>query len=518
MAILNRIVDVSEGRLRGTPAGNPEYTIFRGVPYAKAPVGEYRWRGAAAPDKWDGVRDAIEFAPIAIQQYLDETDAKSVNPHAKMYRKEFYPVDFPMDEDSLYLNVWTPTLNPDAKLPVMLWFHGGGFSGGYSYEMEFDGEAFCHRDVILISASYRLGVMGFFAHPELSAKCPNKVSGNYGISDAIQCMKWLRENVASFGGDPENITIFGQSAGGAMVQCLLTSPRAEGLFQRAIVHSAGGINALHDFTLAEMEELGVKICEKLNLTISDLFALPAQEAADLITAAFRELMPGKIGFTPVVDGFLLDMQPGEKIYEGKNHNVDIISGSVSGDGGLFAPVRATTKAEFDAALVRLFGDMADEYKSLFAVETDADVPTAMENLMRASAKLSPLAWAKVRSENGRAIRTFYFDRDLPGDDNGAFHTAELWYVFGTLNRCWRNKEGHLTDGDFSLSRAMTDYWANFAKTGDPNGKGLPVWPEYTKETPLTMMMNEARIEATDMSDDVVSQGVAELLIKKVSRK
>lgn len=245
---INRRVRVSEGELEGCPAGDQSITVFKGVPFAEPPIGDLRWRPATAKNPWNGIRKCDHFAPAAPRASVMKGD---------FYQKEFYADNVLVDEDCLYLNIWTPDVDDTAMLPVMIWFHGGGYINGYSYEMEFDGESFCHRNVILVTVAYRLGALGFFAHPQLSAESAYGISGNYALTDCLQALQWLKKNIKVFGGNPENMTIFGQSAGAGIVQCLCTSPKSKGLFAHAILQSGGcGLNTLgYALTVREAVQL-----------------------------------------------------------------------------------------------------------------------------------------------------------------------------------------------------------------------------------------------------------------------
>lgn len=457
------------GLVSGVQGNNPSFTVFKGIPYARPPVGEYRFRAPVDPEPWEGELVCDRFAPAVIQELGS----------FGIYQKEFYPEPKVISEDSLYLNVWTPAGSENEKLPVMMWIHGGGYGGGYSYEMEFDGEAMCKRGCILVSIAYRCGTLGFFAHPKLSERCPMKVSGNYGMLDQIQALKWTRENIGAFGGDPDNITIFGQSAGGMSVQSLLASHLCRGMFKRAIVQSAGGLNDLdRTRTMAEKEQLGEKVLAELGWTFEELFTRPAVEVSEKIFEAARRISGTILPMQPCVDGYALNDSPGKCIAKGDiPEGVSIMTGSVSGDGGLFAR------------------------------GIPMDDPNR-EELVHIASYSAPAAWAKAYALTGRdPIYTYYFSRNLPGDNNGAFHSAELWYVFGTLFRCWRPFKGY----DFELSNMMADYWTNFAKTGNPNGEGLPAWPVYTSANPLTMCFADDGIEARN----IIKGGLDEKLIDAI---
>ena len=503
---INRTISVEEGILEGVPAGDPAFTVFKSIPYAKAPVGQYRWREAVPAEKWKGIRKCDVFPDISIQ---------NAHPMGSFYQKEFFPGAVPMSEDCLYLNIWTPDTSGMQKLPVMFWIHGGAFIGGYSHEREFDGEAFCQRGVILVTIGYRLGALGFFAHPELSARCPIKVSGNYAITDCIQALKWIRSNIVKFGGDPSKITIFGQSAGGAMVQSLLTAPQSKSLFARAIVQSAGGINTLGNAqTLREAEKLGIEVCEKLGKSVAQLFALGGADVNAAISRALSEIKGPGLHFSPVIDGCYQLKAAGTTIAAGDHHDVDIITGSVSGDGGLFGGQPVKSIAELEQEMRSTYGIYADKYLELFNVKSADDLPALSDARKKAGSMISPRGWAFAEIKNDRKpLYIYYFDRKMPGDDSGAFHAAELWYIFGTLDRCWRSMEPGFVMGDYALSRAMSDYWANFAKTGDPNGITVPKWPAFTNDAPVTMYLSEREIKPKDMSGDRITDGMVALQLE-----
>lgn len=480
-----RTVKTQTGYVEGVPCGNPSYTVFKGIPYAQPPIGKHRWKAPIDPEPWEGVRKCDKFASISIQRKIQP---------GEFYQKEFFPVvDVPMSEDCLYLNVWTPALNGDERLPVMMWIHGGAYMGGYGHEMEFDGEAFCKRGVILVTINYRLGALGFFAHPELSEIDPHRVSGNYGILDQIQALKWIRQNIAAFGGDPDNVTVFGQSAGGGAVQALISSPLSKGTFHKAIIQSAGSIKTLGgDLMLAEAEKSGLDVCNRTGKSLHELMNMPAEELSDLIVQALMPTVGSmhRLTLAPNIDGYVLPDSPGKTIAYGKNHDVSIMTGTVAGDGPLF--------------------------ELLFNVQTDADPMRVQTTRLKAYSLLPPRAWAKAHLRMGRKPAfIYYFDRDIPGADRpGAYHSSELWYIFGTLGRCWRPMEAV----DYKISLAMTDYWTQFAKNGDPNGEGLPAWPAFTAENPVTMRFNENRIEAEDMGGDPIADGILELFLEQVYGK
>lgn len=423
---------VKQGRIAGVEKGG--YTLFKGVPYAKPPVGELRWRAPQEPEPWDGIYQADKWPCRSMQEI-----------HADpFYDKEFYDepgYQTPVSEDSLYLNIWTPAKGAGEKLPVAFWIHGGAFMGGFGHEKEFDGAAYCKRGVILVTINYRLGPIGFLAHPWLSeenrAEGNPAVSGNYGILDQIAALKWVRENIKAFGGDPDNITVFGQSAGCMSVQTLVSSPLTKGMIAKAVLQSGVGLS--YDHTLAKAELEGVQFAA--NAGVNSLEEMRALTFEQVMTAAGPIIMKGfptmELPYTPAIDSVVLENGYDTAMEQGKIHDIPYMAGSTMND--------IATELEEVAR-----GNLGKVYEGC-------------------------QKWGQELLNNGRAPAwLYYFVRQLPGDDAGAFHSCELWYMFGTCGRCWRP----MTERDAALSENMVDYWTNFMKTGDPNGGGLPRWDPY----------------------------------------
>ena len=419
---MDTTVVTKQGAVAGVLSQDGQTVIFRGVPYAQPPVGELRFCRPQAHAPWEGVLDCKEFGPRCPQADLTAMD---------FYSKEFYDEMVPPEsEDCLYLNIWTPaSAAPGDHLPVLFWIHGGAFMHGCGTEKEFDGEGFAKKGVILVFINYRVNVFGFFAHPELEKENPEGVSGNYGILDQAFALNWVRENIAAFGGDGTKITLAGQSAGCMSVQDLISSPLTKGMVQGAILQSGGGLRALHATPSKEqLWEISQKLMEHLGVsTLEELRQVPALKLRD---AAYAVSGPG-LGWTPHQDGWLLPASVDELAESGAIHDIAFMIGSTGNDiGG--------------------------------------------ETLLQESGA----RFCQNQLDLGRKPAYFYFfNRKLPGDDAGAFHSCELWYEFETLGRCWRPWE----DCDRELARVMSGYWANFAKAGDPNGEGLPHWEPYRQE-------------------------------------
>ncbi|MCR5709154.1 MAG: carboxylesterase family protein [Bacteroidales bacterium] len=431
----NPVLTVEGGRIQGVATATPGVTVYKGIPYAAPPVGGLRWKAPQPVVPWDGVRTCDTFGAPAWQ-----------NPHTPGgYTEEFFfDGDPEFSEDCLYLNVWTPAAGkPQAKLPVTLWVHGGGYMAGWGSEPEMDGEEWARHGGILVTFNYRLGLLGFLAHPALSAENPEGLSGNYGMLDQIAALKWVRANIAAFGGDPDRITLMGQSAGAMSVQTLVTSPCSKDLVARAIIQSGGGISErslLGRATLADAEASGKAVMDWAGL--GTLEAMRAADPKEFLTLAWRyaaETHQAAVGImAPVIDGNILPEPFGEAALNGRIADVPyMIGGTLDDMAGLAGGID-----RFCAA----------------------------------------------REAAGNVAYAYQFARRLPTDGRpnvleGAFHSSELWYMFKSLRFCWRP----FTKGDEALAEQMVTYWTRFADTGNPDGKGAQTWTPCTAESPLYMV-------------------------------
>lgn len=444
-------VQIDTGKIAGTTGTSPEVRAFKGIPYAAPPIGEYRWRAPQPAAAWSGVRGATEFAQRCTQ------GGPGVNATAP-----------PTGEDCLYLNVWTTAASADERRPVMFWIYGGGFFGGAGSEARYGGEGLAKKGAVVVTFNYRLGSLGFFAHPELSAESPHGVSGNYGMLDSIAALQWVQRNIAAFGGDPNNVTIFGESAGANMVAALVGSPVAKGLFHRAIAQSGQwmGMGMARMGTLARAEEVGAKaLADFGGKSIEELRAKPAQEI-------FANIRGGNL----VVDGYLIPEDLSLTFAAGRQNSVDVLVGS-NKDEGTFFPQPGLTAEQFKASARQKYGVLAESFLQLFPAESDEQ---AMESYLASFS--DEAAWgmrkfAEAQARLGNKAYLYYFTQVPPSPPDrpsrGATHVAEISYMFNNLapNLAW-------TDVDRKLADTMSSYWVNFARSGDPNGPGLPAWPVY----------------------------------------
>ena len=477
-----RQVTVKNGRVEGLPASDPCVTAFKGIPYAAPPVGQNRWRAPQPAADWSGVLKAYDFGPGCMQRDTGK-------PHLAIYKKEWgMDPDTPMSEDSLTLNVWTPAKSPEEKLPVFLWFYGGGYTTGMSCEKELDGERLARRGIVVVSANYRVNVFGFLAHPELTAEAPDAPT-NFGFLDQRLANLWVKENIAAFGGDPDNITIGGQSAGGGSVLSQLTSPLTKGLFQRAIVLS--GVSqmayltpALRSVTLAQAEQRGVEFFDALGVkTLEEARALDADYICDVY---FQK----GLFFMPPIDGVFQVGHHHELFMNGQCDVKPILLGR-TGDEFPAAPA-VKTPEELRSFAADYFGDDAPEFLRL----VDAEHGTMDEILSRArfpSFEYTIRLFGEMKRLTGEKtpMYCYVFDPEMPGDDAGTFHSSDLWFWFETLAKCWRP----FTGKHYDLARQMCNYWANFIRSGDPNGpdadgREMPRWAPYTADTPCRMLLGD----------------------------
>jgi len=455
-------VRVDGGLVRGTLEGG--LTVYRGIPFAAPPVGDLRWRAPQPAVSWDGVRQADSFAPSCMQ---------GGNPPSGK------------SEDCLYLNVWTPAESSDDRIPVLVWIYGGGFGGGSTALPVHSGEKLAARGVLLVSVAYRVGQLGFLAHPELSAESPNQVSGNYGLLDMIAALQWINENIAAFGGDPNQVTIFGESAGGIAVSMLSASPLANGLFQGAISQSGGSFGPPRT-TLFPGENVKL-LSDAEQAGVAWSASAGAASLAELRELDAASLPGGRDLSWPIIDGWALPDDQYE-LYEAGNYNDTPILVGYNSDEGLSFPGGDTPEAHIAAARTR-YGPFADDLLEAYPVGATT-VPRSARNLARDAAfGWHTWSWARLQARTGDSNAYFYyFDQhpdyaqDSPQAGRGSPHGQDVAYVFQHLDP----DNPRVTESDLEISDAMATYWTNFAKYGDPNGAGMPEWPAFSDDNPVLM--------------------------------
>jgi para-nitrobenzyl esterase len=449
-------VKVRQGWLRGRQ--HEDHASFLGVPYAAPPVGELRWRPPQPAAGWPGVRDALAFGPDLPQ---------AANPRLRAARQA---------EDCLYLNVWTPSLEADAALPVMVWVHGGGFTGGSGSDQRSDGARLAREGVVVVALNYRSGLFGFLAHPALSRESARGVSGNYGLLDQLAALAWVRENIDSFGGDPSRITAFGVSAGSASLSLLLACPQAHGAFDRAILHSPGAGRPLA--TLPEAEEAGLR----LGAGIAQLRALSAGqvlEATALLNPAVRGLTTPRV-LRPIRDGWLLPEDERPAFQAGRMQAMPLIVGSNTDEGTLLTrawPIDSL--AAWRGQVEHNFGPAAMEAAVLYRARTDGEARAAVAQMF-ADTQFNYGTRLLAQCMARREPRTFkyLFTRRRPHQADGPHHGEEVTHAFGNVDAAPPGAPPDFDAVDEALSAAMRGYWAAFAAHGDPNAAGLPHWDAY----------------------------------------
>jgi para-nitrobenzyl esterase len=459
---------------------------FLGIPYAAPPVGELRWKPPVPPAKWTGVRKAVEFGAHCMQG--------PVYGDIKFH-------DAGGSEDCLFLNVWTPAKASETKLPVMVWIHGGGFQAGSTSVAREDGEQLAQQGVVVVSTNYRLGIFGFLVYPDLAKESGRNSAGNYGLLDQVAALQWVRQNISAFGGDPASVTIFGESAGSFSVSALMASPLAKGLFQKAIGESGAAFFSagLAFEPLAVREEKDLKLVSStLGIqSVSELRAVPAQK---LLDSFFKPGGEHNFAFDPDVDGYFLPESVPAIFAAGKQNDVPLLAGWNHDEGSfdvVFNPQKPTVDS-MKATAQKEFGAKAAEFLRLYPAETDAQALRSMEDFAGDRfIAWSTWRWMQAQSKTGKQpVYRYRFDLAQPADPNGpqlgAFHSSEIEYVFGQLdskaNVQWR-------PSDRQLSAQMQKYWANFARSADPNGEGLPKWPAYSSADGWQVMYLGEKSEA-----------------------
>ena len=462
---------VETGWVTGVPAADPRITAYRGIPFAAPPVGENRWRAPQPASPWEGERLCYSFGPMSMQ-------APHMSGDIGLYEKEWLcDPQCPMDEDCLYLNVWTPAMSENERLPVLVWYFGGGLMVGAPNEMEFDGERLARRGIVVVTVNYRTNVFGFLAHPDLTREAPDAPT-NFGHLDQQFATRWVQRNIAAFGGDPQQITIAGQSAGGGSVQAQLTSPQNEGLCQRAIIDSGLFINPyLHWMPptrpMEEAERQGIEFLKLLGVST-------IEEARKLSAVYVRDkMLESKEVFGRVIDGQFCVDDPWRLLMQGKCLPVPVLTGWTKDEFHMAFP--DVSGEEKEKRLHAAFGEYAGEFQRLCGDDGQPGTlaSRSMVNLVEAACR----TLAQVRTAMGMKTYVYAFEPSIPGDNAGCFHSCDLWFFFETLAKCWRPFKGK----HYDLARQMCNYWADFIKRGDPNGldadgETMPYWMESGART------------------------------------
>ena len=468
------VVRTEDGLVSGIQTPTPGVMAFKGIPYAAPPVGDLRWRAPQPHKKWDGFLKADHFCENCMQPTHDEQANPPNVMRKSVWTKPFLIPKGHLSENCLYLNIWTAAKSSSERRPVIVWIHGGAFTSGSGSVPLYNGEALAKKGVVFVTINYRVGLFGFLALPQLSRESSHHTSGNYGLLDQIAALKWVKKNIAAFGGNPNNVTIDGQSAGSFSVNYLVASPLAKGLFERAIGESGASMvpNPIINVPdLQTAEQNGLKFMKMANAsTLAQLRKMPADSLQKI--SGF---------FWPDIDGYVLPEKV-EKIFsEGKQNDVPTLTGWNVDEGTAFSIYSKTLTAEaFKKQIHKIYGDEAAKVLKYYPAKTDAEAAQSQYALTRDYLFATQnYTWANLQSKTGNSkVFLYTFDRKLPARGPykffGAFHSGEIAYALDNLkylNRPWQPVDRKLAD-------IMSSYWVNFAKTGNPNGKGLPEWPVY----------------------------------------
>jgi para-nitrobenzyl esterase len=475
-------VKVTGGSVEGVPAKDPSITAFKGIPYAAPPVGNLRWRAPQPVVAWPGVHKAGKFGNSCIQKVVYER---------KPWTYEFMSHN-DISEDCLYLNIWTPAKSSKDKLPVYLYIHGGGDIEGSGAVPVYDGEGLAKKGIVVVNLNYRLGIFGFFMHPELTAEAPYHASGNYAELDIIAALKWIKENIAQFGGDPARVTIGGQSAGSRHVFKMTTTPLAKGLFCGAIIESGVHVSVITEdaSTLAEGEKRGVEfMAAKGTNSIAELRRLSWQEIFDPLPPSSSKT-PVPTFRSDVIDGYVFPVSAREIYEQGKLNDVPVLTGLNRHDNTGPVPHPDITLDAFKEQAQKRYAEATGQFLKLYPAASDDEAKAALSQSTWDSNRTGFYLWSVWRAKTAKTkVFTYFWDHALPGPDvekYGAFHTSEVPYALNTLYM----SERPFTGADQKVADTMSSYWANFIKTGDPNGAGLAHWPSTSEQPGMTMEVGD----------------------------
>ena len=456
----DRPIQIETGLISGIAGVDQAVTVFKGIPFAAPPVGDLRWRAPQPPQAWKGVRKADEYCKSCIQaltrKYMPWT--------------EEYMIGNEVDEDCLGLNVWTAAKTNEEKRPVLVYIHGGAYTGGSGEVLLYNGESLAKKGIVVVTVNYRVDIMGFFTHPELTKESPNNSSGNYGLLDHIAALKWVKQNISAFGGDPDNVTISGQSAGAASIHYLTASPLAKGLFHKAIAQSGPWSKNRSGLNLEEGEKKGIAFATEWDK--QSLKELRVMDALDLLEKSSQDFGNR---FLPIVDGWVLPKSVTEQYADGDQNDVPMLMGLNADERSSNATYGKISAEDFIANARNRYGEKADEYLTMYPASTDTVAGESQKQSFRDSGLANMGVWADFRSQTGSSKDFLYFfDRITPWPEfpqYGAFHSSEMPYVFNNqhlIDRPWESV-------DADLAEIMSSYWVNFITSGNPNGEGLPEW-------------------------------------------
>ncbi len=494
------VVTVAEGQLTGVYTGDGAVEVYAGIPFAKPPVGELRWKEPQPPEPWEGVRACDTFAPASMQQQslpIVDSLTRMVGYHTFRF---FDPSDnyvMPVSEDSLYLNIWKPAGKLE-NAPVLFFIHGGSLTGGQTWYSEYNGESLARRGIIVVNCAYRLNVFGYYANAQLAEESENGTTGNYGLLDQIRALQWVNDNIAAFGGDPKQITIAGESAGASSVNALCVSPLAKGLFRYAIAESSGITTKKPYHTFRSLESamnMGDDILAEFGVsTVEELRSVPAEKLVN--TRHTNSAM--------TVDGYAITKQPYLTYESGENNEEKLLNGFNAHEADVFTFMRKVNAEDYVESLRAVLGDYAEEGAALYPpepmdpdyalaiVEQGGDAKGSYDKIISAAwFNYSHYNWSRLLSRQGKTVYEYYFTKENKG--LSANHGGEMPYAYGNL---FRHKWLY-TDEDNALSDTMQAYWVNFVKTGDPNGAGLPEWETFNDAPDRVMELGDT----VGMTDD-----------------
>jgi para-nitrobenzyl esterase len=469
------VVQTSAGKLEGISERGT--VSFKGIPYATPPIGDLRWKPPLPPKPWSGVRKADAFSPGCIQRQDFERLPWSIE----------FMLQGPISEDCLYLNLWAPADFKDRKLPVYVFFHGGGFMEGAGSVDVYNGTNLALKGLIVVTVNYRLTALGYLAHPALSAESPQHASGNYGFLDAVASLQWIKENIAAFGGDPGKVTIGGQSAGSGMVHDLCVSPLAKGLFRGAVAESGTSLITIPMKTLAEAEKDGIDFAASRKASsLEDLRKLPAE---DLLPPKGS---PRVLRFAPIADGWAIPDPPLKVREEGKANDVALLTGMQADEGSGYSKTYGKMPLdEWHKQVQEKYGDLAAKFNELYSSPDDAAASIAQKASNRERGQAAMYLWcARVFTKQKGKIYTYFFNRAVPWPEHpefGAFHTGEMVYIFSNLDKLPRP----FTEVDKSVAAITSGYLVNFVRTGGPNGQDLPKWESFRADHPATLEISDS---------------------------